>query len=129
VPHTFLSSAWFKEAERLREEINPPVPDAIKNVVVNVVVKNGPEGDVEARFQGGKFERGLAASAPTKLTMPYDVAKAMIANNDPQAAMQAFMSGQIQVEGDMAALMQMQMAGAPSAEAVKLQEKIKSITA
>ena len=38
--------------------------------------------------------------------------------------------GPAEVEGDMAALMQMQMAaGPPSAEAVKLQEKIKSITA
>ena len=129
MPHTFLSSAWFKEAERLRAEINPPVPDAIKNVVINLLVKNGPQGDVEARIQGGKFEKGLAPSAPTKLTVPYDVAKAMFISGDQQASMQAFMSCQIQVEGDMGVLMQMQMAGAPSAEAVKLQERVKSMTA
>ena len=127
--HTFLSEAWFKEAERIRNEINPPVPDAIKNVVVNLLVKNGPEGDVEARIQGGKFEKGLAQSAPTKLTVPYDVAKAMFISGDQQASMQAFMTGQIQVEGDMAVLMQMQMAGPPSAEAVQLQERVKSMTA
>jgi putative sterol carrier protein len=127
--HTFLSEAWFKEAERIRNEINPPVPDAIKNVVVNLVVKNGPEGDVEARIQGGKFEKGLAPSAPTKLTVPYDVAKAMFISGDQQASMQAFMTGQIQVEGDMAVLMQMQMAGPPTAEAVQLQERVKSMTA
>jgi putative sterol carrier protein len=126
--HAFLSDSWFKEAERLREEINPPVPDAIKNIVVNLVVKNGPQGDVEARIQGGKFEKGLAANAPTKLTVPYDVAKAMFISGDQQASMQAFMTGQIQVEGDMAVLMQMQMAGAPSAEAVQLQERVKSMT-
>jgi len=127
--HTFLSEAWFKEADRIRDEINPPVPDAIKNIVVNLVVKNGPEGDVEARIQGGKFEKGLAQSAPTKLTVPYDVAKAMFISGDQQASMQAFMTGQIQVEGDMAVLMQMQMAGPPSAEAVQLQERVKSMTA
>ena len=127
--HTFLSEAWFKEAERIRNEINPPVPDAIKNIVVNLLVKNGPEGDVEARIQGGKFEKGLAQSAPTKLTVPYDVAKAMFISGDQQASMQAFMTGQIQVEGDMAVLMQMQMAGPPSAEAVQLQERVKSMTA
>jgi len=129
VAHTFLSEAWFKEAERIRNEINPPVPDAIKNIVVNLLVKNGPEGDVEARIQGGKFEKGLAQSAPTKLTVPYDVAKAMFISGDQQASMQAFMTGQIQVEGDMAVLMQMQMAGPPSAEAVQLQERVKSMTA
>jgi len=129
VPHAFLSDAWFKESERIRDEINPPVPDAIKNIVVNLVVKNGPEGDVEARIQAGKFEKGLAANAPTKLTVPYDVAKAMFISNDQQASMQAFMTGQIQVEGDMGVLMQMQMAGPPSAEAVQLQERVKSMTA
>jgi putative sterol carrier protein len=128
VAHAFLSDAWFKESERIRNEINPPVPDAIKNIVVNLVVKNGPDGDVEARIQAGKFEKGLAANAPTKLTVPYDVAKAMFISNDQQASMQAFMTGQIQVEGDMGVLMQMQMAGPPSAEAVKLQERVKSIT-
>jgi hypothetical protein len=127
--HTFLSDAWFQESERIRAEINPPVPDAIKNVVVNLVVKNGPEGDVEARIAAGRFEKGLAANAPTKLTVPYDVAKAMFISGDQQASMQAFMTGQIQVEGDMAVLMQMQMAGPPSAEAVQLQERVKKITA
>ena len=61
--------------------------------------------------------------------MPYDVAKAMFISGDQQASMQAFMTGQIQVEGDMAVLMQMQMAGPPSAEAVQLQERVKSMTA
>lgn len=126
--HAFLSDAWFEEAARIRDEINPPVPEAIKNIVVNVVVKNGPEGDVEARIQGGKFEKGLAAGAPTKLTVPYDVAKAMFISGDQQASMQAFMAGQIQVEGDMAVLMQMQMAGPRSAEAVQLQERVRSMT-
>jgi hypothetical protein len=127
--HTFLSDAWFQETERIRSEINPPVPDAIKNIVVNLLVKNGPQGDVEARIDAGKFEKGLAANAPTKLTVPYDIAKAMFISGDQQASMQAFMTGQIQVEGDMGVLMQMQMAGPPSAEAVQLQERVKKITA
>jgi putative sterol carrier protein len=42
--------------------------------------------------------------------------------------MQAFMSGQIRVEGDMAKLMQMQMAGAPSPEAQKVSQLIKEMT-
>ena len=127
--HAFLSDAWFQEASRIRDEINPPVPEAIKHIVVNLLVKNGPNGDVEARIEGGKFEKGLAPNAPTKLTVPYDVAKAMFISGDQQASMQAFMTGQIQVEGDMGVLMQMQMAGPPSAEALKLQERVKGITA
>jgi putative sterol carrier protein len=52
----------------------------------------------------------------------------MIVENDQSAAMQAFMSGQIQVEGDMAKLMSMQAAGAPSDAALKLADQIKDIT-
>jgi putative sterol carrier protein len=129
VAHVFLSDAWFQEAERIRDELDPPVPEAIKHVVVNLLVKNGPNGDVAARIEAGKFEKGHATNAPTKLTVSYDVAKAMFISGDQQASMQAFMSGQIQIEGDMGVLMQMQMAGPPSAEALALQERLKSITA
>jgi putative sterol carrier protein len=126
--HVFLSDPWFVETERIRQEIDPPVPDVIKNVVVNLVVKNGPDGDVEARIDGGRFEKGHSPKAPTKLTVSYEIAKAMFISGDQQASMQAFMSGQIQVEGDMMVLMQMQTAGPPSAEALKLQERVKQIT-
>ncbi len=124
----FLSDEWFQEADKIREEINPPVPDAIKDLTINLVVTGGPNGDVEAKMHGGKFEQGLAGDAPTKLTVPYDIAKAMFIEGDQQASMQAFMSGQIQVEGDMAKLMQMQTAGAPSAESLKVQELVKEMT-
>ena len=76
----------------------------------------------------GAFERGLADDAPTKLTVPYDVAKSLFVKGDPQAAMQAFMSGQIKVEGDMTKLMAMQAGGPPSEEQVAFQEKVKGIT-
>ena len=106
--HRFLSDGWFEAAEKIRAEINPPVPDLIKDLVINLVVKNGPDGDIEAKMEAGRFLKGLAASAPTKLTVPYDVAHKMFIEQDPQASMQAFMSGQIQVEGDMSIAMQLQ---------------------
>jgi putative sterol carrier protein len=76
---------------------------------------------------GGQFERGLVDDAPTKLTVPYDVAKAMFIDGNQQAGMQAFMSGQIKVEGDMSKLMAMQ-AGGPTPEQVAFTEKIKALT-
>ena len=125
---SFLSDAWFDEAEKIRAEINPPVPDIIKDLVINLKVKGGPDGDIEAKMAGGRLEKGLADDAPTTLTVPYDVAKKMFIENDQAASMQAFMSGQIQVEGDMAKLMSMQAAGAPSPEAEKVQERLRALT-
>jgi len=124
----FLSDGWFEEVERIRAEINPEVPEAVKDLVVNLKVTDGPSGDIEAKIAGGRFEKGLADEAPTTLTVPYDTAKAMFIEGDPNAAMQAFMSGIIKVEGDMTKLMAMQAGGPASAEAEKLQELVKAMT-
>ena len=126
--HRFLSDGWFDAAEAIRTEINPPVPEMIQDLVINLVVKDGPEGDIEAKIEAGRFVKGLADEAPTKLTVPYDVALKMFIDQDPQASMQAFMSGQIQVEGDMTKVMAMQAAGPPSEEALAVQARIKEMT-
>ena len=126
--HAFLSDSWFDEAEKIRAEVNPEVPDAVKDLVINLVVKDGPDGDIEAKIEAGRFVKGLADEAPTKLTVPYDIAKKMFIEQDPQASMQAFMSGQIQVEGDMTKLMAMQAGGPPSEEAEQLQARIQEMT-
>ena len=124
----FLSDEWFEEAEKIRSEIDPPVPDIIKDLVINLNVTGGPSGDIQAKMAGGRFEKGLADDAPTTLTVPYDVAKKMFIEGDQNASMQAFMSGQIKVEGDMAAILSMQTAGPPGPEAKELSEKIKAMT-
>ena len=124
----FLSDGWFEEVERIRAEINPEVPEAVKDLVINLKVSDGPSGDIEAKITGGKFEKGLADEAPTTLSVPYDTAKAMFIEGDQNATMQAFMSGIIKVEGDMTKLMAMQAGGPQSAEAEKLQELVKAMT-
>ena len=128
MPHVFLSDDWFDAVEGLRDEMPEP-PAALKDLVINIVVAGGPEGDREIHMAGGQFERGLAEGAPTKLTVPFDVAKSMFIDGNQQAGMQAFMSGQIKVEGDMSRLMAMQAAGGPTPEQIALQEKLKALTA
>lgn len=124
---TFLSDDWFEAVEALRDEAPEP-PAAMKELTLNIVVSGGPDGDREIHMTGGQFERGLVDGAPTKLTVPYDVAKAMFIEGNQQAAMQAFMSGQIKVEGDMTKLMAMQAGGPPSAEQQAFQAKIRELT-
>ena len=126
MPETFLSSAWFDEVEKLRAE-QPAADASMSDLTLNIVVTGGPEGDAEVHVKNGNFERGLVDGAPTKLTVPYDVAKAIFIEGNQQAGMQAFMSGQIKVEGDMSKLMSMQ-GGAPTPEATAFQEKLAAIT-
>ena len=127
MPHVFLSDDWFEAVEGLRDEMPEP-PAAAKDLKINIVVSGGPEGDRDIHMDGGRFERGLADGAPTKLTVPYDVARSMFIDGNQQAGMQAFMSGQIKVEGDMTKLMAMQQ-GTPDPEAQAVADKIKEMTA
>jgi putative sterol carrier protein len=128
VPHTFLSDSWFDEVEKLRAEA-PAAPAETSDLVLNIVVTGGPDGDREVSMAGGDFNRGLQDDAPTKLTVPYDIAKSIFIEGNQAAGMQAFMSGQIKVEGDMSKLMAMQGGGgAPSAEQQAFQAKLREIT-
>ncbi len=127
--HDFLSDEWFAAAGAIFDEISPPVPDAIADLVINFRIKDAPHGDVEARMQAGRLLQGFGDAAPTTVNIPYEVARQMMVEQDPNAGMQAFMSGQIQVEGDMAAMMSMQAAGPPSPESQQVAARIKEMTA
>lgn len=124
--YEFLSEEWLTEAKAIAAEYD--AGGTPSDITVNVVVTGGPSGDRELHLTGGQFNSGAIEGAPTKLTVPFEVAKDMFVNGNQQAAMQAFMSGQIKVEGDMTKLMAMQSQGANPNQA-EIQEKIKAITA
>lgn len=126
MPEQFLSEPWFEEVEKLRADAPEPT-GPMADLTLNIVVTGGPQGDVELHAKGGQFERGLADDAPTKLTVPFDVAKQIFVEGNQQAGMQAFMSGQIKVEGDMTKLMAMQGAS-PNPQQVEFQQKLREIT-
>ncbi|HET7720147.1 MAG TPA: SCP2 sterol-binding domain-containing protein [Acidimicrobiales bacterium] len=122
--HEFLSDDWFAAVSALEA---PPTPAAMQGVTINMVVTR-PDGDIEAHMGDGKITKGLADGAQTTITVPFDTAKALFVKRDQQAAMQAFMSGQIKVTGDMTKLM---AAGTtpPSPEAEAFGQQILELTA
>jgi len=125
--HPFLSDEWLEAAKAIADEAGAG-GGGPAGVVLNVVVTGGPRGDRELHFDGAGFATGLLDDAPTKLTVPYAVARQMFVEGNQQAAMQAFMSGQIKVEGDMTKLMAMQGGGGGGADA-SVQAKLQEITA
>ena len=52
-------------------------------------------------MEGGQFLRGAAPNAAVGMTLPYDLAKKMLVENDATAAATAMMEGKIKIEGDM----------------------------
>jgi len=122
----FLSDEWFAEAKKIADEAGADAGQA-GDLTLNIVVTGGPSGDKEIHMANGEFAQGLVDGAPTKMTVPYEVAKSVFIEGNQQAGMQAFMQGQIKVEGDMSKLMAMQTQQ-PSAGAADLQAKLKEIT-
>lgn len=112
----FLSDAWFdKVAELTAAAGDLNLPATLAGIVLNITVTGTANGNVDLAINGGKLEKGHSAAASTTLTMPADVLKKVFLEFDMNAAMQAFMSGQIKATGDMTKLMALQTAR-PSAE-------------
>ena len=130
MPYPFLSDDWFTAARVIREEAGEIGPPGGNEITLNVTVVEGPMGDTEMHLANGQFDRGHVDDAPTKATVPYDVARQLFVDGNPQAAMQAFMNGQLRIEGDISKIMAVQGAAmSPSADQLKLQERLREITA
>jgi len=111
--YLFLSDEWVAEARRIREEHDSDL-NVAHQVKMNLVVTDVPfgEGAIDAHLdtsQGGvRLDLGHIDPVDLKVTVDYVTAKAILVEGNPQAGMQAFMSGKIRVEGDMAKLMALQ---------------------
>jgi hypothetical protein len=134
VPHPFLSDEWLDEAKAIREKYagqGTPIGHKIK---MNQVITGVPFAPGELQLymdtSGGEIvmEKGALPDADVTVTTDYETARKIFVDQDPQAGMQAFMSGKIKVQGDMMKLMQMQGA-APDETAKKVADEIKAITA
>jgi len=129
--HPFLSDAWFDAVEALRDKA-PAAPDEVAEIAVNMVVTGGPDGDRTLHFAGGRFDRGLVEGAPTTVTVPYQVARSMLVDLDPNAAITAFMNGEIRIEGDVTRLLELQTSAgalmAPNAEHFAFIGRVRELT-
>ncbi|MDA8294894.1 MAG: SCP2 sterol-binding domain-containing protein [Actinomycetota bacterium] len=131
--YPFLSDEWLEAARAIRAEYDGKGASVPHEVRMNLVITAVPfgEGSVSAHLDttGGELELETGHIDPVDLTvtLEYDVAKAILVEGNPQAGMQAFMSGRIKVDGDIAKLMAMQ-GGAPDPLAAEIAGRIKGIT-
>ena len=103
---------------------------------MNLVVTDVPfgSGSMNAHVDtlSGELEVDLGhlRDADIALTLGYETAKAILVEQDGQAAMQAFLGGRIKIEGDMTKLLVLQgQLATPDPVAVEVAEKIREITA
>lgn len=130
----FLSKEWFDQVLALRAEVEATlgadgIPAEVKLVKLNISVPH-ESGEKHFSLKDGDAYMGHITDADTKLTVEYDVARRLIIEGDVSAGMQAFMSGQIRVEGDMSKLLLLQqhLAAQPTPEQLALRAKVVEFT-
>lgn len=136
--YPFLSDEWIAQSKKIREEYDDRVPAVTVSVRMNQVINDVPFGDgvVHAHVDtsSGRLEMdtGHLESPDLTVTLSYDTAKAILVDADAQAAMNAFMSGRIRVDGDITKMIALQTASAGAAAdpvAAEVVRRIQGITA
>lgn len=129
----FLSDEWLTAARQIYEEHGSEATGPLADIQVNLVVNGAPFGDgtVQAHLDtsGSSTEIGAGhiEDAPTTVTTDYETAKSIFADQNQQAAMQAFMGGKVQITGDMTKLM-MLMQQPPNPAADEIADKLRALT-
>lgn len=132
--YPFLSDEWIEEARKIRDEYRgrlQPLPAKVRmNMVVTEVPFGGGSVDASLDTTAGEpgLELGHLDNPDVTVTLDYPTTRAILVEQNPEAAMQAFMSGRIKVQGDITKLLAVQQV-APDASALEMAGRIKAITA
>jgi hypothetical protein len=125
--YPFLSDAWFDKVDELIAAAGDlQIPPAMAAVQVNVTVTS-PDGDTHLFMKDGLFRRGHEPGVDTSLSLDAALARKIFVDADAAAGVQAFLAGEIKVEGDLAKLVQMQTVE-PSEPQQALTKRIAAIT-
>ena len=133
--HPFLSDEWMAEAKAIRAKYAGQTAKVTQTLKINQIVTGAPFGDgtVQSYLDTSSgdvvMDLGSLEDADVTVTTDYDTAKAIFVLQDAAAGMQAFMTGKIQVQGDMMKLMAMQTAMPTDEASQAIAEEIKAITA
>lgn len=132
--HLFLSPGWIEAARAIRDahtmEAHPPALSVRMNLVIGDVPFDASGLDAHLDTTGGELviDLGHLAEADAVVSLDYPTAKSVLVDGDGQAAMQAFMTGRIRVEGDLAKLLAFQSAP-PGPLQQQLAQELRAITA
>lgn len=105
----FLSDEWFSKVDELREAAGDlEVPEAMAGLVINITIEREGADSVEAHLDAGNFKRSHNDAGEVVLTLGDELCRKIFVEGDTAAGMQAFMAGEIKIDGDMTKLMALQ---------------------
>ncbi len=132
--HRFLSPDWVEAARQIRAEFEDRLPPAPIPVKANVLVTETPfdDGLIKAFIDTSEgalvLDLGHLDDADISVEIDYATARRIFVGRDPSAAMEAFMTGRLIVDGDLTQLFALQTQQVdPVAE--EIAQRLDSLTA
>lgn len=109
--YLFLSPKWFDYVAKCNDEVGDlPLSPNLQRLVINVQLENG----TSLHLAKGKIWQGLHDSAIATVSCDQATLTELIASQEVNSALGAFLAGKIQIAGDMSALLTLK--SAPSSE-------------
>lgn len=111
--HRFLSRVWIEKAQQIQQRFNAYFDPTINPVIINFKVTEVPfdsgeaHGYLDTSNGYGAFFHGLHASPALTVFVEYFKAQELIFDQDYGDAMQAYMIGDIDVDGDFTLLLEL----------------------
>ena len=134
MPHPFLSEEWITEARIIRAKYEGQVPKIPITIRMNQIITKVPfgNGDIQSHIDTSTgvlvMDLGHIEKPDLTVTTDYETAHKVFFDQDPQAGMQAFMSGRIKVEGDVSKMLMMPSVMPASDLADQVAAEIRAIT-
>ena len=134
MPHPFLSEEWITEARIIRAKYEGQVPKIPITIRMNQVITKVPfgNGDIQSHIDtssgGFVMDLGHIEKPDITVTTDYETAHKVFFDQDPQAGMQAFMSGRIKVEGDVSKMLMLPSVMPTTDLSEQVAAEIRSIT-
>jgi hypothetical protein len=136
--HLFLSEAWIVAARAIHDDFKDRIVEPTEHVRMNVTVFDAPFSDgavighVDTTTGSVVPGEGHIDDPDLSVRLPYSIARQLLVDQQYEMIMITFMSGEIEVEGDITRLLSLQDFEA-TAEQQKLADEIvgrlRSITA
>ena len=138
MPHPFLSPEWIEAVKAIRQKYAEEASKVTTSIRMNLVVTEAPtdlstDATIHSYLDTSSsdivLDLGELDEPDLTLTTDYDIARKLLVDQDQAAAMQAFLSGKIRVQGDMMKMMAMQTSMPNDEIAKTIASEIKDVTA
>ena len=122
--HEFLSDAWFAAVADLLAEGRPALPDALANLVLNVVVE---DAGIDTTYRGCWWEPGHSADAEATLITTRELAYEVMVKKNIPLGVRAISTGKAKIKGNRTKLMKLRVIK-PSPSQAEFERRVAAFT-